>query len=282
MSEILVYTLLSTVLLLTGIVAIFLRLSGPATGGWADSSPFWLSALASVALSAWALSGSLKAQGMREASEALAALPVLSASEARQNIEKWREQPVVFRDNATCFAPGQQFLASRVTLSGEEEYEGEESDYVRETSFGTEQAVNKFYLGPEGARVQMEPDGYQVVPAMKAQVTERSTREYSSAVGRFLREREVRAIIPCDATVAVTGILKEEGPFITVTPLSPMLSILTDRPWDEIVVETKKQAGHAVGDALLALMFAGLAVLTSLFMLWRGVRGHKSGDTASA
>jgi hypothetical protein len=266
-------TLISILILLLTLVMMALRLIGRDSPGGSHSSLFWLLSLAGVVFSFWGITGALKAQGMQEAAAALAELPVISASEARQSLATWRDRPVVLQDQAACLAGGDAVLAARVKLSGEEEIEGEESDYVRDVSFGTEQAVNKFKLGPEEARVQMEPDGYQVVPVMAPVKTERPTSEYSSVVGRPLVEREVRSVIPCDARVSVTGILREEGPFITVTPLSPVLSIITDRPWPEIVADTKRQADYASSDCTLWIVLAGLA---ALFQLGLFVRNRQS------
>lgn len=274
-------TLIATVCLLLSLVLTGLRLANRANTRSTDSGLFWLASLAGVVLSAWALSAALQAQSMHGASNALAALHILTASEARRDLANWKDQPVVLRDVATCLNPAQPVLAARTTLSGEEEVEGEEYDTVRDVTFGTEQEVNKFKLGPDELRVQMEPDGYHVVPAAPPSTTERETSEYSSAINRFLKERQVRAAIPCGATISVTGILREEGPFLTVTPLSPLLSILTDRPWPDIVAETKTQANYAQSTATLLIVVATLAALLQLFLfiLWR--KGGSSERSAS-
>jgi hypothetical protein len=263
MSSFTALTLISTLILLCSLLIVALRLVG---SGRSSASLFWLLSLTGVVFSVWGLTSALKAQGLREAATALADLPVISAGEARHSLTKWRDQPVVLQDQAACLAGAETVLAARVQLSGEEEVEGEESDYVRDVNFGTEQTVNKFKLGPEEARVQMEPDGYQVVPAMAPVKTERLTSEFSNVVGRALVEREVRSVIPCDATVSVTGILREEGPFITVTPLSPVLSIITDRPWRDILADTKRQADYASSHCTLWIVLAGLAVLFQLVL----------------
>ncbi|MEB3220503.1 MAG: hypothetical protein VKS61_00350 [Candidatus Sericytochromatia bacterium] len=237
---------------------------------------FWLLALSLVCTGTWGVSSAMRAREMTGAAEALADLKVLSAAELRRDLEGWRGAPVVLQDDTTCVetkatSNDVAVLASRTRLSGEDEVEGEESDYVKTIDYGVEEESARFRLGLEADAVQVEADGWHVWAAAAPVESTRMGNEFSAAAGRNLTETERRSSIPCGARVSVTGLVTVEGPFATLAPLSPRLNVLTDRPWQDVLNHTGRQAGRARSDALMLAILNGtlLLVLGFLFRLFR-------------
>ncbi|MEB3196576.1 MAG: hypothetical protein VKP62_05165 [Candidatus Sericytochromatia bacterium] len=281
-----VMLLATLVLLLDQTLAI---LAGTARAGHL----FWVFALSALILSGMGLSSSLRARGMHEVAEPLAALKVVSVEALRANPADWKDTPIVLQGRGVCLDPPPstqmelakrliqqqgtpippalqsppRALASRVKVQGEEEVEGEESDYVRDVDFGVEQDANRFKLGDAASNVQVEPDGYQVVPAGAPDVQQLDSGEYSPVVSRNLLDRETRWVIPCDSQVSLTGIVREAPPFLTLEPLPPALCILTDRPWDSVLKAMREQADR---QTVVAWAWLAFALLCSGLTLWFG------------
>jgi hypothetical protein len=229
---------------------------------------FWMVGLVVLFTGTMGLSAALRAREMENSAAALAALEVHSAAEVRQHLEEWRGAPVVLQDDATCveakaLPDGTAVLATRTRVSGEDEVEGEESDYVKTFDYGVEEDVVRFRLGAEAEGVQVDADGWSVWPAARAVETARSTGEFSPAAGRELQEFERSSAIPCGARVSVTGLVTVEGNIVTLSPLAPRLNVVTDRPWPEALAHTARQAGQArtlVITWLVVNMVLGLAL----------------------
>lgn len=248
-----------------------------ATGG------FWILSL--VALWLWwsALSGALKANGKNETAKALSTLPVVSASELKAKLAEYENGPVAVTDVAYCLekpaadpetgAVPPQAVAIRTAFSGQDEVEGEESDYIVTNTYGVDAEIFKFALGAADSPVQVDNDLLTIVTSQPAERVTIKTTEYSPAAGGNLEEYQDRQVIPCGATVTVTGFAVKEGNVIALAPLPKNLSLLTDRPWAEVVaMASDKAKGQTRGMNLW--FFAALAV--GLAQLAMGLGGRRS------
>ncbi|MEB3327745.1 MAG: hypothetical protein VKQ33_00770 [Candidatus Sericytochromatia bacterium] len=265
-SAILVFV--SAAVLLTALGLCLARLDALGDTPW----HYWSTALVVVVTSTLGLSAALRAREMGNSAAALAELKVLSAAEVRRDLAQWQGAPVVLQDDTTCveakaLPDGTAVLASRTRLKGEDEFEGEDSDYIKTVDYGVEQDVVRFRLGAEADAVQVDADGWQVWPSARAVDTARGTGEYSTVARRELQEFQSVSVIPCGARVAVSGLVRVEGNFVTLAPLAPRLNVVTDRPWPEVLTRTGRQAEQARVRAITWLVVnLGLAaVLGFLF-----------------
>ena len=79
-------------------------------------------------------------------------------------------------------------------------------------------------------------------------------------------------MIPCGATVSVTGFAVKEGNVISLAPLPKSLSIVTDRPWTEVMTQAGEKAKRQTNGVSL-WFFAALAVGLSQLAIGLGARG---------
>lgn len=213
----------------------------PAGGGW------WILSLVAIALWCFTTSSGLKAHAKTITAAALKELKVVAAADILKEPDAWLNVPVVVNDNAYCAEPmadpdavGQ--LASRVKSSGEDEFEGEENDYIDTVKYGVEEDVVKFNLGAPDSKLRSDEEGFTVLPAGAPTTKQVDTGEFSAAKGGNLMDIEERRSIPCGAKVFVSGIVGKQGDFVILDALPKHLSILTDRPWAEIVATAAAQA----------------------------------------
>lgn len=243
--------------------------------GWSqsgDATPagggFWVLSLVAAWLWWSTLSTGLKAGAKAETYRALASLPVVTAEDVRTKPELVG-QAVVVQDRAFChetLGKSQGALAVRTSYSGQEEVEGENSDYIVTRDYGKDQEVARFSLGDMASPVRVDNDALTVLPAAGGQRVTVQTSEYSPAAGGYLQEYQDIAAIPCEAQVAVTGIVSKQGEFYILEPLPRSLALLSDRPWPELIAHAQQRAeGH--GRSLMFWFVAALgAGLIQLFM----------------
>ena len=235
----------------------------PAGGGW------WVLSLVAVALWAFTTSSGLKAHAKTNTSLALAQLKVATAAEILQEPEAWLNVPVVVHDVAYCAERmadpnAEGLLATRVKSYGEEEYEGEESDYIGTVEYGVEQDVVKFTLGAPDSQLRSDEEGFTVVPAGPATTKNVDSGEFAAAKGGNLMDTEERRSIECGATVHVSGIVTKLGEYYVLDSLPKSLSILTDRPWSTILTTASNQARSETRGFWVWLVLAGFFGLLQL------------------
>lgn len=235
---------------------------------------FWILSL--VALWLWwsAMSSGLKANAKNETFKALSSIPVLTAAELETKFAEYENGPVAVRDVAFCLekpapdpetgATMPESVAVRTAFSGQEEIEGEESDYIETRAYGVDAEVFKFALGAADSPVRVDNDGLTVLATQPPRRVTISTNEYSQAANGNLQEYQDRQTIPCGSTVTVTGLAVKEGNAIALAPLPRSLSLLTDRPWTTVMEEAGvkvKQQGTGVMIWFLAALVVGLGQL---------------------
>lgn len=236
----------------------------PAGGGW------WILSLVAIALWAFTTSSGLKAHAKTMTSEALTQLKVVTAAEILKEPDAWLNVPVVVNDQAFCAEPmkdpgAEGQLATRVKSFGEDEVEGEESDYLTTVEYGTEQDVVKFTLGAADSKLRSDEEGFTVLPAGPATTRTISTNETSPLKGGApLVDTEERRSIPCGATIHVSGIVTKVGEFYVLDPLPRAISILTDRPWKDIVETATAKAKSESRGFWVWLVLAGFFGLMQL------------------
>jgi hypothetical protein len=246
----------------------------PASGGW------WILSLVTVTFWALALSSSLKAHAKTTTSLALKELKVVSAADILKEPEAWRNVPVVINDLAYCAEvmadpDARDALATRVHMRGEDEVEGEENDYIDDKiDYGTEEDAVKFTLGTPNGKLRADDEGFTILPAGPAVTKVVDTGEFSAVKGSNLMDTEVRRTIPCGAKVFVSGVVTLSGEFVVLDNLPKHLSILTDRPWGDIVATA---ANKAKGDTRAFWGFGFLAATLAFFQLAGAVRARARG-----
>jgi hypothetical protein len=236
----------------------------PAGGGW------WILSLVSVALWGFTTAFGLGAHAKSNTAAALRELKVVSAADILKEPDAWLNVPVVVNDAAYCAeqmaepdAQGQ--LASRVKSYGEDEAEGEEEDYLVTVDYGVEEDVVKFTLGSPDSKLRSDEEGFTVLPAGPVVTKRIPTNETTPLKGGApLEDFEERRSIPCGATVHVSGIVTKQGEFVVLDTLPKSLSILTDRPWTEIVKIAETKAGNERRGFLACLVLAVLVGLGQL------------------
>lgn len=207
----------------------------PAGGGW------WVLSLIAIALWAFTTSSGLKAHAKTMTALALQELKVVTAADILKEPDAWLNVPVVVHDAAYCAEPmndpdAEGLLATRVKSYGEDEVEGEESDYLTTVEYGTEQDVVKFTIGAPDSKLRSDEEGFTVLPVGPVVTKKVPTNETTPLKGGApFEDTEERRSIPCGATIHVSGIVTKEGEFYVLDPLPRSISILTDRPWKEIV-----------------------------------------------
>lgn len=248
--------------------------AAPASGGW------WILALVAMTLWGFALSAGLKAHAKSQTASALAQLKVVTAAEILKEPDAWLNVPVVIHDVAYCAEmmadpDAEGALATRVKMRGEDEIEGEESDYIdSDINYGTEEDAVKFTLGAADSKLRAGDEGFTILPAGPAVTKTVDTGEFSAVAGRNLRDTEERRSIPCGATVYVSGIITKDGDFVVLDNLPKSLSILTDRPWPEIIATAgTKSRGETRG----FWVWAVLAAIAGLLQLAGAVLARSRG-----
>jgi len=272
MSAVYALSIASAVMLVLAVVQIPVRM------GWANQSSrpvggaWWVIALVTVGLSWMAFSAGSKGQAKSMTAAALAELKVVTAAAILKEPDAWENVPVVVHDIGICQGnlPGQGAqgaLATRVKVSGEDEAEGEENDYMTTVDYGIEQDVVKFSLGSDPAsKLHANDEGWTVLPAASPVRKEIDTGEYAAAKGGNLMDFEDRANIPCGAVVSVAGVITKQGEFIVLEPMAPALSIITDRPWTQVVEEAATKSKGAVRGFWAWFFLAGLAFMVQSLM----------------
>jgi hypothetical protein len=200
-----------------------------------------------------ALSSSLKTQAKDQTYLALKSLPVVSAQELATKPDLL-ERPVAVQDQAYCAqatASGTPAIATKASYSGEDELEGDENDYISVVDYGSEQDVGKFTLGSPNSSVRVDSEAFNILPVAPSEHTTTTTNEYSSVKGGYLDEYQDRQAIPCGTQVVVTGVFVKNAGNLVLTPLPRSLSVLTDRPWSDILGEALGDVKHSAGFAVM-------------------------------
>ncbi len=241
----------------------------PAGGGW------WVLSLVAIALWAFTTSSGLKSNAKSMTAMALQELKVVTAADVLKEPDAWLNVPVVVHDQAFCAEPmndpdAEGQLATRVKSYGEDEVEGEESDYLTTVEYGTEQDVVKFTLGAPDSKLRSDEEGFTVLPAGPVTTKKIPTNETTPLKGGApFEDTEERRSIACGTTIHVSGIVTKEGEFYVLDPLPRSISILTDRPWSEIVsTATTKARSESRGFWVWLVLagFFGLLQLTGALM----------------
>lgn len=228
-----------------------------ASGGW------WILTVVTVGFWSLAVATGISAAAKGETARALNSLKVVKAQDVIET-PALLNTPVVIQDLAFCAEPmvgHPDALATQTKMSGEDEIEGEESDYITTTDFGTEQDVTKFTLGSATSPLRVNIEELTVLPAGPAQTRTIDGTEFSAVVGRNLQEVEALRAIPCGAEVSVTGVVFKEGEFFLLDPLPKNISIVTDRPWANVLATAQNKASVERSIffvwLILALIFGG-------------------------
>jgi hypothetical protein len=235
---------------------------------------FWILSL--VALWLWwsALSSGLRANAKNETYKALVSIPVVSASELQTKFAEYENGPVAVTDVAYCLekpspdpetgAVPPESVAIRTAYSGQEEIEGEESDWIETRNYGVDAEVFRFALGAADSPVQVDNDNLTILTSRPTERVTINTNEFSPAANGNLQEYQDRQVIPCGTNVTVTGLVVKEGNVIALAPLPKSVAIVTDRPWSTVMEEAGikvKQQGTGVTMWFLASLIFGLAQL---------------------
>lgn len=241
----------------------------PAGGGW------WILALVSISLWAFATSAGLKAHAKTMTAMALKELKVVTAAEILKEPDAWLNVPVVVHDAAYCAEPmqdpdAQGQLATRVKSYGEDEVEGEESDYLTTVEYGTEEDVVKFTLGAPDSKLRSDEEGFTILPAGPVVTKQIPTNETTPLKGgQPFVDTEERRSIACGATIHVSGVVTKQGEFVVLDTLPKSISILTDRPWADVVnhaAEKARGSSRGFWAWFFAAIFFGLMQLGGAVM----------------
>lgn len=248
--------------------------AAPASGGW------WILSLIAIALWGFALSSGLKAHAKTMTAMALKELKVVSAADILKEPDAWLNVPVVVNDYAYCAETmadpdAKDALATRVHMRGEDEIEGEENDYIDDNiDYGVEEDAVKFTLGTPNGRLRADDEGFTILPAGPAVTKTIDTGEFSAVKNGNLMDTEERRSIPCGAKISVSGVIIKDGPFVVLDNLPRAISILTDRPWNEIVATA---ATKAKGDTRAFWGFGFLAAIAGFLQLLGALRARMRG-----
>lgn len=252
----------------------------------ASGAGFWICALLSLVGTCLGLAAGLKASAIASTSETLRAMPVLMAADvakappgegvALTGVAKasaparvaGRQRPNAAPASADPAEAGNGVLAVEVHYQGEDEFEGEESDYVQDVDYGRETDVAPFVLQGAGDKpLMVDEDGFKVLPALPGEVKSVDTMEFSAAVGRNLMERETKRSIADGATVTVTGVVVDQGAQRVLLSLGPALSLLTDRPWPLVLEEAARKSRDATILFMVNLCFSIFGFLSLMVSL---------------
>lgn len=266
-----IYALVAAAGLLASLVLMAVRYSWGQSGK-ADpmGGGFWIASLVVLWLWWMGMSSGLSAHAKLQTYGALAALPVVSAQDILDKPELVGA-PVVVSDTAHCagtLTGGVDAVAARISYSGQEEIEGENSDWIEVRNYGADSEVARFTLGAPGSAVQVDNDMLTVVAQGAAVRSVVKTSEFSSAAGGYLEEYQDRQLIPCDSPVSVTGMVTKVGNGYVLEPLSKSVALLTDRPWSQMLDTANR---HSTSEQKGATFWFGIALMAGIGHLAYGL-----------
>lgn len=244
----------------------------------ASGGAFWVGVAIALAGCGYGLSTGLRASAVAGTSEALHALPLVPVAKVAEvppgavvalvGVAKatasarvaGRQRPGAPAPAADAADAGNGLLAVEVRYTGEDEFEGEENDYISEVDYGRETDVAPFQLADAGGKpLLVDDDGFRVLAAGPREVRRIDTGEFSPVVNRNLMENESKASIPDGATVTVVGAVVDQGNQRVLMSMGPAISLLTDRPWASVLDEAKRKSDGEQSAFFLSFFLALLA-----------------------